>query len=186
MRHLPVDQGFEHNISYILGQRSEQGRTSHNDLLTDADHQIRIPFQHRIQNLKMLHDHSLVLGSHPYDGLRDGLQIHIFSRGSGIHVEGPGGIESHILRVQQGHVGDIILVIPVHYLNPRKHTLDHHAFSGVLGTDDADNTVKRVQIHLGDLLSQFHHSTVSSRCIEKIIQIALMAYIVVNHKNLSL
>ena len=94
--HFPVNQRAESDLCDIIRQRPEKRRSGNNDLLSDPDEKIRIALQRRIQDLKMLHDHSFMLGSHMKDCLRDLFQRHIFPGSPNVNMKGFGSIKPHL------------------------------------------------------------------------------------------
>lgn len=83
--HTAENNRFRDDFRDVARVRSEKARTRDNDFFADADEEMRIAFNRRIEQVEMLHDDALAHGRRVIDGLHD--VGHLCERGFKAHVD---------------------------------------------------------------------------------------------------
>lgn len=167
MGHQPVFQGFLH-LRLMLSGRDRRGWDSgHQDFLSHTDEQIGIGGQEGINEIKMLHHHTLTPVYCLHNGVRQLMGLGEAHFKANVHMVCMGREEAGLtVLVHEGKGADIDAAVVVGELQSGEHAPDQDALSRSAVANDANELVKGAQVHLGNLNAQIVNPVPAPGCIK--------------------
>ena len=152
VRHEAIGKRRIDDVAQLLRQRAKEVRPRDDDLLADADEQIRVDAEQGIDQVKMLDDDALAAPDSQPDGVRQLRELMEARLEADVQMVGVRREKARfILLLQKRERADVDAVVVVRKLDAGEHPLDEHALAGAGLPDEADDLVEGRKIKLRDL-----------------------------------
>ena len=152
VRHEAIGKRRIDDVAQLLRQRAKEVRPRDDDLLADADEQIRVDAEQGIDQVKMLDDDALAAPDSQPDGVRQLRELMEARLEADVQMVGVRREKARfILLLQKRERADVDAVVVVRKLDAGEHPLDEHALAGAGFPDEADDLVEGRKIKLRDL-----------------------------------
>ena len=165
MRHLAVLDGAIDDVAHRLGVGAENVGPGDDDLLADAEQDLGVEVEVRVEQVEMFDDHPppmLERGGYRVGDLPDlaeGLLV------ADVDVVGVRPEAVGLRKVEERCRAQVDALVVVGQFEAGKNAPDQRGLAGAFGTDDADQEIGRQQVAFGDLAPELVEAHAAPRCV---------------------
>ena len=175
VRHEAIGKRRIDDVAQLLRQRAKEVRPRDDDLLADADEQIRVDAEQGIDQVKMLDDDALAAPDSQPDGVRQLRELMEARLEADVQMVGVRREKARfILLLQKRERADVDAVVVVRKLDAGEHPLDEHALAGAGFPDEADDLVEGRKIKLRDLHTERVDPAAAAGCKIRAVDMAAL------------
>ena len=175
VRHEAIGKRRIDDVAQLLRQRAKEVRPRDDDLLADADEQIRVDAEQGIDQVKMLDDDALAAPDSQPDGVRQLRELMEARLEADVQMVGVRREKARfILLLQERERADVDAVVVVRKFDAGEHPLDEHALAGAGFPDKANDLVEGRKIKLRDLHTERVDPAAAAGCKIRAVDMAAL------------